>query len=186
MKKNTIELSQQLFKHAGTSAYGGSSLLMTAIQQRTATSSFDRPLYKNMSLASSYLPPQLSSNVYSQVPPTFFSHSMTNQNNFCQHYMMNPHAGQSGTQHQILTKNSYMMKESTQVLSYQCFAPSSSHLDSDAQSCSQNPRISGGESDLNSDCQRGQAFDHQTVDMFVSENLLDSYSIELDAILACK
>lgn len=165
LKKNAIELSQQLFKHARTSAYGGSSLSMSAIQQRTASCSFDRPrtnLYKNMSLASSYIPAQQSCNGYSQVPPTWFSHSMIQQNNFCSKYMMNPHGCQSGSQHLILTKTSNMMKESTQVLSYQCFAPRSNQLDSDAQS-PQNPRINGSESGMNSDFQLGHAFDHQTV-----------------------
>ncbi|KAL0916690.1 hypothetical protein M5K25_014219 [Dendrobium thyrsiflorum] len=186
LKKNAIELSQQLFKHAGTSAYSENSLLMTANQQRMAICSFDRPhtnIHKNMSGASSYIPAQQSCNGYSKVPSTWLSHSPTHQNNICQQYAMNPHSGQLGTQHVTLTKNSYMMKASTQVLSYPSFAPSLSRLDRDEQS-SQNPRKSDVDSRLNSLYLLGHALDNQTVDMFVSNNQSDNYSVELDAVLS--
>ncbi|XP_020578713.1 two-component response regulator ORR23-like isoform X2 [Phalaenopsis equestris] len=174
LKKNASERSQQFFKNSRTSPYSGSFLSMTASQQRTAFCSVDRSrsnLYKNISLASSHHPAQQSCNGYSQVQSTYFSHSPTQQNNFCQQYIMNPHAGQAETQHLTLTKNSNLMKASTQVLSYQSFAPRSSPLDCNAQSFSQN-----------SDYQIGHALDHQTVDMLVSNNLLDNYPIELDAV----
>ncbi|KAI0504670.1 hypothetical protein KFK09_015622 [Dendrobium nobile] len=187
LKKNAIELSQQLFKHPGASAYTENSLLMTANPQRMAICSFDRPhtnIYKNMSVASSCIPAQQSCNGYSKVPSTSLFHSPTHQNNFCQQYAMNPHSGQLGTQQVTLTKNSYMMTAATQVLSYQSFAPSSSQLDSAAQSCSQNPRKVDVDSRLNSLYLLGHALDHQTVDMFISNNQSDNYSVELDAVLS--
>ncbi|KAH0462908.1 hypothetical protein IEQ34_007490 [Dendrobium chrysotoxum] len=177
LKRNIIELDQQIFDNAKTRRDSESFLPMT-INECNAN------LNRNKSRSSSYIMGQQSYDGHALIPQTLFSPHMRCQNNFCQQSMMSLLENQFETQQLGWTTESYMMNMSTQFAGYQPINQSLNQVDCQAQSY-ENSWTSNGYNELNPIPQLESTIEHDATDMSLNNDLKDNNNFnELATFLA--